>query len=294
MAGWQGHLEARNLAVRTRETYAYYLRPFLLFLERQSIDLADLTYRTIEAWIRHLRAEEKSSATIGLALAAVKSFLKWMKREDLISANPSFDLEPMRVERPLPKFVTVDQIKALLEAAARPSRRVVRELVPRDVAIVEMLYATGCRNEELRKIELGDVSIPGLRILFHGKGSRERSEPLTKPAAEAIAGWLPRRAHILEREGRRHERAIFVTQTGGRMGSSDLRRVLERVSKDAGFHAFPHLIRHSIATHLLEGGADVREIQEFLGHSQLQTTQIYTHVSPERLRKVVERAHPRT
>lgn len=309
IADWQDHLEARNLAETTRFTYAYNLDPFLEFLHRVpvrnaegitehvAVTLEEATFRTIEAWIKHLRAKEAADNTVGLSVASIKSFFKWLKREGHIEQNPCADLESIRVAKPLPRVATKEQVATLIDAADKPTGRHVAILLPRDVAIFELLYATGCRRKELSMLDVSDIALaaesPSVWIR-HGKGRRQRVEPINPMAVAAIKAWLPIRAQLLEKYGRRHESRLLITVKAKRMRGGDVYRVVKKAQGTTGIEVFPHMLRHSFATHLLNSGrANLREVQELLGHANLSTTGIYTHVAVEQLAEMMKVAHPR-
>lgn len=293
--GWQRHLQVRNLEATTRSTYAYNLHPFLEFLTSKSLHPCDITFRALESWILHLRALEAADRTIGLSISSVKSFYKWLKREGHVAQNPCADLESIRIDKPLPKVATEAQVEKLIAASEKPAGRHVGILLSRDRAIFETLYGTGVRRKELCGIDLQDVTFEGnpTVLIKKGKGRKQRVEPLGEKAVEAIRAWLPVRQELLEKHGREKERALFITIKALRMRGGDVYRVVKKAEKTTGIEAFPHLLRHSFATHLLNGGANLKEVQELLGHANLQTTGIYTHVATDQLSEVIRKAHPR-
>lgn len=293
--GWQRHLQVRNLEATTRTTYAYNLRPFLEFISTQLVDVLDVTFRTLEAWILHLRKHEAADRTIGLSISSLKSFYKWLKREDYIPHNPCADLESIRLDRPLPKVATEAQVTKLIEASDNPAGRHVEILLPRDRAIFEFLYGTGVRRKELCGIDLNDLVIDEQSTVRvrKAKGRKERVQPLNGAALRALEDWLPVRKELIEKHGRHHERALFITIKAKRMRGGDVYRVVKKAEATTGIEAFPHLFRHCYATHLLNRTANLRQIQELLGHANLQTTGIYTHVAKAQLSEVIETLHPR-
>ncbi|HYF56045.1 MAG TPA: tyrosine-type recombinase/integrase [Salinarimonas sp.] len=285
--GWLRHLQVRNLAPVTLSTYRRHVEPFIAWLKLRHLTFQDVDYRVLEEWICHLREQEQSSNSVTLSLSSIKSFWKWLRREGLVESNPFADLEPIRHEKKLPEVLGVSDTSRVLEAADNL----------RDRALLEFVYATGARRGETRGVDLRDLRMDGpspVVTLRKGKGRKERVEPLTDTAVQAIREWLPERTAILERLGRLGEQALFVSRRGNRMSESAIYDAIAKAGRLAGIKVYPHLVRHSIATHLLDGGMDLREIQEFLGHENLQTTQIYTHVSVLGLIKAVKKAHPRS
>ena len=294
--GWQRHLQVRNLEETTRSTYAYYLAPFLEFLQPKQLDPRDITFRALEAWILHLRKLESADRTIGLSISSIKSFYKWLKREEHIDHNPCADLESIRIDKPIPKVATESHVEQLIEASTKPAGRHVAILLARDLAIFETLYATGIRRKSLCWIDVLDLNLEGERPnvrIRKAKGRKQKVHPLGRKAVEAIKGWLPTRQELLGKHGREEERALFITIKARRMLGGDIYRVVKKAETTTGLESFPHLLRHSFATHLLNRGANLKEVQELLNHADLQTTGVYTHVATDQLSDVIKDIHPR-
>lgn len=269
------------------------MRRFLGWLDVKRIDLLNLDFHTIEDWEYSLRTIEWENNSIAISRSSLKSFFKWLKRERVIEQNPMADLESVRLDKPLPKVASEREVTGMIDATEKPKGRHISFLLPRNRAILETLYGVGCRRDELCKIDVGDVKWDISKVLLHGKGSRQRFEPINAKALQAIAAWLPVRAQLLERKNKPKERALFVSFTGRRVAGGCVYEVVTGAGERAGVEASPHTLRHSYATHLLDHGADLRRVQELLGHSKLQTTQIYTHVSQEGLTDAYMNAHPR-
>jgi integrase/recombinase XerC len=294
LRGFDRHLAAeRNCSPHTRRAYASDLAQLAAHLGPEARPEA-VGSDELRAYLaaRHRRLQP---ASIGRKLAAIRAFYRWLAREQGLERDPSAGLsgpkQPLRLPRPL----SVDDCAALADAepvaAAAPG-----ELAPlRDRALVELLYGAGLRAGEVVALDVRDVDVLAREVRVMGKGRKERSVPLPEAAREALGAWLEAR----RRPGYQAE-PLFVSLAGGRagrrLGERALRRLLARRAARAGVadRVHPHRLRHSYATHLLDMGADLREIQELLGHASLSTTQRYLAVSAERLFEVYDRAHPRS
>ena len=241
----------------------------------------------VRAWVARMHAADLSPVTIGRKLAAVRSLCAFLCREGVLAANPARSIRNPRTRQELPAFLSETEVDALLrfDDASDDGHL--------DRALLEVLYATGLRASELCGLEVGDVDLDGRTVRTVGKGDRERIVPFGEPAAEALRAWLAVR-HRRVRDAAA-EPAMFVTDRGARLRTPGLRRRLrDRLDASAvSKRVTPHALRHSFATHLLNAGADLRAIQELLGHTSLATTQRYTHLSTARLKAVYERSHPR-
>jgi integrase/recombinase XerD len=216
-------------------------------------------------------------------VSVVVNFYRWLKKEKIMPENPMEGIDPIKAGRSLPKTMTVEEVLRYLEACVSPRER----------AIVEFLYATGCRRSELLGVRLADLNLMAGEVRLHGKGSKDRLGLLTPAAIAAIKGWLPARAELVQAWTVRDDGFLFVSRQGP-LKKSRLERIIKEIAARAGMpYVHAHRLRHSFATHLLDGGADLRVVQELLGHENLATTQVYTHVSPGRLREAYRGAHPR-
>ncbi len=236
--------------------------------------------------------QKKSAATVSRALASLKSFFRFLREREKIVVDPAEHLRhPKRVLK-LPRYLTVDEIYALLDAPD-----VKTEVGLRDVAILELLYATGIRVGEMSEINVDDIDWEGRALRVLGKGRKERVAPIHLRAMEVLRRYLPVREEWLkhQRSVFQDRKALFMNQRAGRLTVRSVRRILDRYLRESGIgkKIGPHGLRHSFATHLLDAGADLRSIQELLGHSQLGTTERYTHVSLGRILEVYDKAHPR-
>lgn len=252
-------------------------------------DLSTLDIHILRAWLATTRNNGASRSSIARKIAAARSFTALMYRRGVIKKDFGALLATPRTERVLPEVLRVDQAQTLMDSLAE-------DHTPagyRDRAILEILYATGIRVAELAGLDIGNIDMERQLIRVFGKGGRERSTPYGIPAQQAIDEWLRNgRPYLAKPESKQ---ALFLGVRGKRIDVRDVRRIVHRrmsAIEDAPNLA-PHGLRHTAATHVLEGGADLRDVQELLGHATLATTQIYTHVSVARLRAVYERAHPR-
>ncbi len=259
-------------------------------------DPADVTLADLRAWLANQHATGADRATLQRRAAGVRTFFAWAARTGRLPDDPAQALRSPKVDRRLPPTLEADQARGALDALAarvdevdRPDERAARR---RDLAIVEVLYASGIRVSELAGLDTGDLDTQRGLLRVLGKGGKQRTVPLGGPALRSLAAWLEVRQRLARPAA---GQAVFVGDRGGRIDPRVVRRIVHRAlaavpdAPDLG----PHGLRHAMATHLLEGGADLRSVQEMLGHSSLATTQLYTHVSGDRLRRAYQQAHPR-
>ena len=255
-------------------------------------DLDGLDVAALRSWLARQRSQGRARATLARRASAARTFTAWANREGLLRTDPGRALATPRAGRVLPSVLRTDQAATLLAAVADDA--VNREpVVLRDRALLELLYATGIRVGELVALDVADLDDSRRVVRVMGKGRKERSVPYGEPARQAIDDWLAAGRPWLS--GVVSGDALFVGVRGRRLGARAAREIVHRRLRavpDAPDFG-PHGLRHTTATHLLEGGADLRSVQELLGHASLATTQIYTHVSIERLRRTYEQAHPR-
>lgn len=234
-----------------------------------------------------------SGATVARKLSALRTFFRFSLREKLIAVDPVRSIAGPKVGRHIPVFLTVDETFALLEAPAAKDTYMVR-----DRAILELLYSTGMRVSELVSRDLADLDFKEEMLTVRGKGDKERLVPVGGPAIEAVRNWLGQRLQLLEKRAGRgrlvEKNALFLNGRGGRLSVRSVERMVKMYGERAGILQLvtPHALRHSFATHLLEMGADLRSVQELLGHASLSTTQRYTHVTLDHLAEVYDKAHP--
>ncbi len=257
---------------------------------RGGVDHPDAVTRLLlRRYLAYLRTRSYSGATVARKVAAIRRYFSWAVRRGLASGDPTLRLSVPAARGRLPRVLAAGDVSALLEpppaADQDPAERARRR---RDDAVLELLYGSGLRVSELCGLRLGDVDLKRRTVTVWGKGSRQRQVPIGAPAHRAVREWLAVR-HLMTPSDRSTD-TMFFNLRGRPLGPRDVRRILDRRSP-APTH--PHALRHTFATHLLDGGADLRVVQELLGHASLSTTQIYTHVSKERLRAVYDTAHPR-
>ncbi len=265
------------------------LRQFLATHAAAAPAIRDLTTTRLRAYLAHLHEQRLSKATIARRLSSLRTFLKYLCREGVLAKNPATGLRTPKQRSQLPTVLGAKEIAALLTAPDGSTR-----LGCRDRAIFETFYSTGLRVSELVGINLSDLDLDSGVVTVRGKGKRERLAILGSGARAAIRRWLAFRGRTAE--GRSVDcDALFLNHQGGRITARSVARILTKHLKRAGIatHASPHSLRHSFATHLVDRGADVRSVQELLGHRSLSSTQIYTHVSSQRLRETYDKAHPR-
>lgn len=281
-------LRARGSAERTRRAYAVDLGQFAEWARDLGLDPGDVRYRDVRRYAAGLSAAKAAPATVARKLAAIRSLYGFLVRTERASQNPAeLVSSPKRAER-LPKVLSSEQMRTLLERipAAAP-------LELRDRAMLELAYSCGLRCEEIVNLDCRSIDFESEQLRVLGKGGRERVLPVGEPAQLALRRYLDRGRHALLAE--RGETALFLSKSGRRLSPSDVTRRLGLWVREAAIATgvSPHALRHSFATHLLEGGADLRTIQELLGHSSISTTQVYTRVDAARLRDTYAASHPR-
>ena len=273
-----------RLAPRTVESYRRDLEDFATRLDR---GIADATEAQIEEYLAELRAAGRTPATLARRLAALRSFFKHVMLVGARSDNPAAGIASPPRTRTLPRTLSAREAERLIEAAAGTTPRSFR-----DAALVELLYGAGLRVSEAVGLERNGVDLEHRLVRCTGKGNKERIVPVGRQAVEALRRYLARgRPHL----DRRHRPELFLNAQGGPLTRAGAFLILRRRAEQAGLdpaRVHPHLLRHSFATHLLEGGADLRSVQEMLGHADLSTTELYTHVSDRRRRELYFRAHP--
>lgn len=289
------HLEKeRNLSVHTIRAYMGDLDSFFEHVALQKVStVGEITIAHIRSWLANSQVKGGARTTLSRRATSIRLFTKWAAKNRYLEKDIGATLATPKAHRTLPDVLSVSDATVAMDSLAT---RVSEEETPlsiRDCAIVELLYATGARVSELCGLDLEDIDYSRNTIRVLGKGAKERTIPLGAPAMKALKLWLEKaRTELLtDKSGR----AVFLGARGKRIDQRTVRTVVyEALSALEGIERMgPHALRHSAATHLLEGGADLRTVQEILGHASLATTQIYTHVSTERLQKAFKQAHPR-
>ena len=265
------------------------IKGFFTFLKEKSIDSPDKVDRTVlRDYLGYLVERGIVKASIARKLSAIRSFYRYLVREGILKTNPVEKTSSPKLDKRLPSFLTLNEVERLLNAPdlSTPQGQ-------RDRALLELLYASGLRVSELVNLDLGEVNLDSNEIRVWGKGSKERMVLMGKPASEAVSNYLEQgRPKLLG--DRKKTNALFINRYGQRIPERRVQKRLDYYAKKAGIEkrVHPHILRHTFATHLLDGGADLRVVQELLGHAQLSSTQIYTHVTQSQARKVYLAAHP--
>lgn len=284
------HLRAeRDVSPHTMRAYLGDLRALVAYAAGVGVtEPAGIDVSLLRAWLAHQHALGRSRATLARRTAAARAFTRHLHRRGLLQDDPGLLLGTPKRHRDLPDVLSQDDAARLLD-----KMDVQGPVGLRDLAVLELLYGTGVRVSELCGLDIDDLDTGRGTVRVHGKGNRERIVPVGEPAARAIQDWL--RAGRPELATENSGPALFLGTRGGRLHPTSARRIVHARIAEVGDmpDLSPHGLRHSAATHLLEGGADLRSVQEILGHASLQTTQIYTHVSAERLKQVHRQAHPR-
>lgn len=295
LSSYLRHLRGqRNLAEHTVRAYRTDLLNLFTHLGRLGIDSLDsVDLRALRSWLAKQHTLGQARTTLQRRAAAARVFFAWARETGQIATDPAANLRSPKISRILPPTLEAATAAQMLDAAAATMGEPGGPIAVRDVAILEVLYATGIRVSELCGLDMADLDRERQVIRVLGKGSKERTVPVGAPAVRAVDVWLGKaRPQLVTGES---DHAIFLGERGKRIDPRVARRVVHRSlqmtpgAPDLG----PHGLRHAMATHLLEGGADLRSVQEMLGHASLATTQIYTHVTNERLRSAFEQAHPR-
>jgi site-specific recombinase XerD len=281
-------LRMRGAAERTRKAYSVDLAGFVEWVQPQGLGPNDVRHRDVRRYAAGLSAADAAPATVARKLASIRGLYGFLVRTERATHNPAELVSSPKRGETLPKVLSTEQMRTLLE---RIPARTPLEL--RDRAMLELAYSCGLRCEEIVNLDLGALDFETEQLRVVGKGSKERQLPVGEPAQRAIERYLERARRALATDPR--EQALFLSKSGRRLSSSDVTRRLGLWTREAALAAgvSPHSLRHSFATHLLEGGADLRTIQELLGHASISTTQVYTRVDAARLRDTYVASHPR-
>jgi integrase/recombinase XerC len=302
----------RNASALTLKSYREDLMQASAYFQKQLGDAQAkpdrLTTRLVRGWLAWLAEQGYARSTIARRLAGLRSWLRYLQREGALKDNPAEGLKGPRQGRKLPALLSEQQVEALLAAPAGAARRADTEsgvqrgpaarrrswAARRDQALLEVIYSAGLRVSEAVGLNVEDVDAEGGAVLVRGKGRKERLGLLGRPARQAVLAWLNERSAVVK-DQRKPSPALFLNKNGGRLTTRSVARLLASYLRRAGLAgaATPHTLRHSFATHLLDRGAEIRGVQELLGHANLATTQIYTHLTTARLQESYRRAHPR-
>jgi integrase/recombinase XerC len=289
--------DERNVSPETLRAYDLDLRKFLAFLAEflgrapEEVQPRDADALAVRSFLAFLTRDGLGKRSQGRTLSAVRSLFRYACREGILAANPAQTVRTPKQPKTLPRHLRPGEIENLIEAPVAGEG----PLALRDRAILELLYAAGLRVSELVGLDWRAIDLSARVLRVVGKGRKERMVPFGRPAADALRAWLEVWETVRAGKGGEDEEPVFLNHTGGRLTDRSVRRVIDRWVEQAavakGVH--PHTLRHTFATHLLENGADLRAIQELLGHSSLSTTQKYTHLEVDRLLSVYRGAHPR-
>jgi integrase/recombinase XerC len=290
----------RNVSAHTLRNYDSDLEQFLDFLapldhatgQRNTPDISEIDHLTIREWLASLHSAQKKKASIARKLATLRTFFQFLVREGVVELNPAKLVSTPKLEKKLPKHLSIEEAIRFIESPDEET-----DLGKRDRAMLELMYATGVRVAELTTLNVADVDFRNQLVRVTGKRRKQRIVPFGEPAGVAIQNYLTVRDKFLLNApvSKRDEEALFLNYQGTRITTRSVGRMVEKyIRLCAGMHNIsPHALRHSFATHLLDSGADLRDIQELLGHARLSTTQVYTHVSMEKLIEVYDKAHPK-
>ena len=301
---WEIDAFAASLGSASPHTAAAYVHDvgeFVVWAERAGLGGPDAVSRvTLRRYLAYLATRRLARRTIARKAASLRRYFGWLRRTGVLAADPSAHLTAPRGDARLPRVLRGAELDSLLRPPPEPpapapgtggsvATRRLAAVATRDSAVVELLYGSGLRVAELCGLRIGDLDLRRKRLMAWGKGAKQRQVPMSAPSVDAVRAWLVRGRPVLA-TGESPAEALFLNQRGRALGPRDVRRILDR---RAASPTHPHALRHTFATHLLDGGADLRAVQELLGHADLATTQIYTHVSKERLRAVYDATHPR-
>jgi len=270
----------KNYSSHTILNYRLDLEEFFKFLEKTPVE--QVNYQDLRRYLAQLRVKEYRPRTLSRKLSSLRSFFKFLQRENIIKENPAVLLMSPKLDKPLPKFLSEEEITKFIEMPPLD-----KEMGRRDRAILETLYSAGLRVGELVGLNVEHVDFISNIVKAAGKGKKERLVPIGDQALKALQNYLDTRKH--------KSSAMFLNKNGTRLSDRSVRTIVNKYIRAASLNIniSPHALRHSFATHLLDRGADLRSVQELLGHVNLSTTQIYTHVSTDKLKKVYDKAHPR-
>ncbi|RKL68986.1 tyrosine recombinase XerC [Salipaludibacillus neizhouensis] len=281
----------KGASPHTIENYTLDINDFFHFIEQHLIkSIAAVSHGDIRVYLTELHHKNYARKTVARKISCLRSFWTFLVREELVMKNPFQMVTTPRLEKRLPTFFYEDEMQAIFDVI-----NVENPLGKRNLALVELLYGTGMRVSECVGLNLQDFDRTIGTLLVRGKGRKERYVPVGSFAADTLDVYLSKSRPMILHNDAQDEKALFLSYRGKRLGDRSIRKVLNNLVKDASISSriSPHVLRHTFATHMLNEGADLRTVQELLGHSQLSSTQIYTHVTKDRLREVYRASHPR-
>ncbi len=282
----------RNMSPETIRAYEKDLHQFIRFFAKgdgSPVHPGEITSLQVREYLADLREKNYQKTTVVRKLATIRSFYKFLLKKGHVSTNPLVEIQTPKVEKRLPHFLAVEEVEKLLAAPQGTTFQSIR-----DRGILEVLYSTGLRVSELTALNVGDIDFTGEILKARGKGRTERIMPIGRPALEAVRKYIDIRSTV-PRINESDPDALFLNRFGDRLSSRSIRKILDKYIRVTGLNekTSPHTLRHSFATHLLNRGANLRMVQELLGHKHLSTTQIYTHVTTSAMKSAFEEAHPR-
>lgn len=290
--------DGRQLSEHTVTAYRHDLAEFTTFLatyfQAEEWDWAKVDRNALRRFLGSMSQQQLARRTIARRLSAVRSFFRFLHREELVEANPAKSVRSPRLEKTLPQWLSRADAESVFKAAETKAMEGGHKPL-RDLAILETFYATGMRLSELHGLDWDDLDLIGEQVKVRGKGRKERIVPLGGPAVKALRNYELRRAEVAPLGPVKDRRAVFLNDRGKRLSRRSIQTIVRKAiaSGAEGETMSPHAIRHSFATHLLDAGADLMAVKELLGHASLSTTSIYTHTSKDRLKKIYAQAHPR-
>jgi integrase/recombinase XerC len=281
-------LRQRNASVHTIKAYTGDLKSFAAYVG--SLDWRSIDHVTIRGFLSHLYENKLGKTSVARALAAVRSFYRWLAQEGAVEQNPAALVSTPKLPKKLPRVPTIEEMNTVLDGQMPE----VASFPERDRIMFELLYGCGIRNSELIGINLDDIRLSSEAILIRGKGKKERYVPFGESVKIALAAYLPARQQMLA-EHRKSTPTLLINQRGGRLTTRSVGRIVKKIAMAKGLSpdVHPHTLRHAFGTHMLEEGADLRSIQEMLGHERLSTTQRYTQLSMKHVLEVYDQTHPR-
>ncbi len=282
------HLRERNASPHTIKAYTCDLDAFALYIGSREWKAID--HIVIRGFLSHLYDKGLSKTSVARALAAVRSLYRWLAQEGVVEQNPAKLVSTPRLAKKLPRVPTIEEVNSVLDGKMPE----VASFPERDRLLLELLYGCGIRNSELVGINLDDIRMSNEAILIRGKGKKERYVPFGESARDALAHYLPWRLQLVATV-KKYTPALLINQRGGRLTTRSVGRIVKRIAVAKGLSpdVHPHTLRHAFGTHMLEEGADLRAIQELLGHERLATTQRYTQLSVKHMMDVYDQTHPR-
>jgi integrase/recombinase XerC len=280
----------RRYSTHTVNGYMTDLSQLNRYLEEQNLLLLQASTKDLRGFLASLRFEDNSAKSVQRKLSAIRGYYRFLKKQEWITDDPAAKIRSPQVTKKLPVFLDHDEISVIFSV---PDTKT--DLGLRNLALLELLYATGVRVSEICGLDLDDLDLSKQTIRVIGKGRKERVVPFGRPAKNALSNYLLARTRLMSKSSKDSTHGLFLNKLGTRLSTRSVRRIIDQVIIKAGIlqNVSPHVLRHTFATHMLQEGADLRSIQELLGHVSLSTTQGYTHVEMNRLLKVYDEAHPR-